>query len=421
MHSLTWRPLPRQAPAPEESSSNSCLEQRLEGDFVGRRKGTQSTGINLLPECLVFAASRVKAAFLTPTLLMGGAERWLISLARCCDRRRVEWTGTALSLGGIVHPDLCREMSAYMPVYAGPEAGPLQRPDFIHSCSSARAALQAVLRDADVLVTWGLPQLRVLVEGYNRPVVLVSHGDGGGEWGRRTIRSSESGATHLVAVSEAARLAFSPECRDRVTILHNGIDVQRCTPTVSRREMRSLGVRGPSPADRLRRPLLRREKPDGGGVRRSSPGRKLLRCLRRQRLARGRSSPASAGARRFARVLRSDGPASGQRAFGAGPVSACQSLRRLFAGPRRGVVLRRPGGSDSGRGRPGTGTTPRPVGISRGGPSLPRRVGPSHRTRLDACLPARSNTSGMRGRGPTLYRRRHGPALDRLPLRHLRR
>jgi glycosyltransferase involved in cell wall biosynthesis len=169
---------------------------------------------------------------------MGGAERWLISLARCCDRRRVEWVGTALSLGGMVHPDLCREMSAYMPIYAGPEAGALPCPDCIRSCSSARAALQTVLEDADVLITWGLPQLRDLLEGYDRPVILVSHGDGGGEWGRRTIRSSESGATHLVAVSEAASQAFSPECRDRVAILPNGVDVQRCTATVPRQEMR---------------------------------------------------------------------------------------------------------------------------------------------------------------------------------------
>jgi glycosyltransferase involved in cell wall biosynthesis len=166
---------------------------------------------------------------------MGGAERWLISLARCCDRRRVEWTGTALALGPLVDPDLCREMSAYMPVYAGPEATPSE--DSICRCPSARAALQTVLRDADVLITWGLPNLGELIDGYSRPVVLVSHG--GGEWALWTVRSSEAAATHLVAVSESARLAFSPELHDRVAILHNGIDVQRCTPTIARQQIRA--------------------------------------------------------------------------------------------------------------------------------------------------------------------------------------
>src|SRR5580698_1676462 len=82
-------------------------------------------------ETPVPVSRRLRAAILTPTLMMGGAERWLISLARCCDQRQVEWTGTALSLGAIVHPDLCREMAAYMPVYAGPEAGPSPCPDAI--------------------------------------------------------------------------------------------------------------------------------------------------------------------------------------------------------------------------------------------------------------------------------------------------
>jgi glycosyltransferase involved in cell wall biosynthesis len=166
---------------------------------------------------------------------MGGAERWLISLARCCDRRYVEWVGTVLSHGAAVHPDLCREMSAYMPVYAGPEAAPME--DSIRRCPSDRAALQTVLQEADVLITWGLPKLGELVQGYHRPVVLVSHG--GGEWARWTVRNSEAAATHLVAVSESARTAFSPELHHRVTILHNGIDVPRCTPTVPREQIRA--------------------------------------------------------------------------------------------------------------------------------------------------------------------------------------
>lgn len=183
--------------------------------------------------------SPLRAAFLTPTFLMGGAERWMLSLARCCDRRRVEWVGTALAFGSPVHPDLCREMSAYMPLYAGPDVAALEGVHSICRCPSSAAALQSVLKDADVLITWGIPQLRDLLGGYNRPVILVSHGVGGGEWAFRTIRSSESGATHLVAVSESARLAFSPENRDRVAVIYNGIDVQRCTPIVPRREMRT--------------------------------------------------------------------------------------------------------------------------------------------------------------------------------------
>lgn len=176
---------------------------------------------------------RVRIAFLTPTLLMGGAERWLISLARCCDRRRIEWTGTALSDGAITHPDLCREMSAYMPVYAGPSTA---CPHVSH-CSSAKEALKTVLQQADVLIAWGVPNLADLIEDYDRTVVLVSHGSG--EWARMTVRSSEPGATHFVAVSQVARNPFSPNLHGRVRVIHNGIDVERCTPTLARATIRA--------------------------------------------------------------------------------------------------------------------------------------------------------------------------------------
>lgn len=229
---LSPRPIPRQPPNPITVGS---MRQHGGADIVP----PPSTLREHSPPVIAGSCNGnlLRVALLTPTLLMGGAERWLISLARCCDRRRIEWTGTALSHGAAVHPDLCREMSAYMPIYAGPEAAPLAKPDSIRRCPSAPAALQAVLKDADVLITWGLPNLPDLVKGYKRPVVLVSHG--GGEWARWTVRSSETGATHLVAVSETAVLAFSPEYRNRVTILHNGIDVQRCTPTVPRQQTRA--------------------------------------------------------------------------------------------------------------------------------------------------------------------------------------
>lgn len=179
---------------------------------------------------------KVRVAFLTPTLLMGGAERWMIALARCCDPRRIEWTGTALCDGAPAHSDLCREMSAFMPVYAGPGTGPPGDP-YVTRCRSARAALDAALGGSDVLVTWGVRDLAKQIEGYRIPAVFVSHG--AGDWSVWTVRSSEPGATHFVAVSEEALEPFSPEVRQGVTVIHNGIDVERCTPTAPRHRVRA--------------------------------------------------------------------------------------------------------------------------------------------------------------------------------------
>lgn len=65
---------------------------------------------------------KLRAAFLTPSLRLGGAERWLISLARA-SRDGVEWTGTTLTERARAHTELLRELAGCMPVYAGPRAG----------------------------------------------------------------------------------------------------------------------------------------------------------------------------------------------------------------------------------------------------------------------------------------------------------
>ena len=83
------------------------------------------------------SVGQLRIALLTPTLLMGGAERWMISLGRCSDPRRIEWTGVALTDGAPASNELCREMATYMPIYAGPGAGPSGDSPFIVRCLSA--------------------------------------------------------------------------------------------------------------------------------------------------------------------------------------------------------------------------------------------------------------------------------------------
>jgi len=160
----------------------------------------------------------------------------MISLGRCCDPKRIEWTGVALTDGAPASDELCREMAAYMPIYSGPS--PWGESPFIVRCPSAQAALDAVLAEADVLITWGIENLPELIGAPRPRVIFVSHG--GGQNASRAIQNSESGATHFVAVSEPARRLFSPDVRDRAAVLHNGVDVPRCTPTRTREQTRSL-------------------------------------------------------------------------------------------------------------------------------------------------------------------------------------
>lgn len=164
---------------------------------------------------------------------MGGAERWMISLARSCDPRRVEWAGTALVDGAPAGDELCREIAAYMPVYAGPWC---ESPSVVR-CPSAREALDTALSGTDMLITWGIETFPEGVEDLRLQIVFVSHG---GRTASCAIQNDRQGATHFAAVSESARKLFSPDVRSRATVLHNGVDVPRCTPTRSRGWMRSL-------------------------------------------------------------------------------------------------------------------------------------------------------------------------------------
>lgn len=52
-------------------------------------------------------------------------------------------------------------------------------------------------------------------------------------------RAVEEAPVYLAAVSEASRGAFSTAAKNRVRVIFNGIEIDRCTPTRSRAEVRA--------------------------------------------------------------------------------------------------------------------------------------------------------------------------------------
>lgn len=175
----------------------------------------------------------VRAALLTPVLQVGGAEQWLLSLVKRCDRERLRWTGIALTGDAPVDGDFCREVAAHVPVHG---AGDVDGACVVRS-ATAREALLAAAKDADVLVTWGLGDLGDLLDTLDIPIVYVSHGSG--DWSANCARRVENTPVYLAAVSEASRGVFSPAMRNRVRVICNGIEIDRCTPTRSRAEVRA--------------------------------------------------------------------------------------------------------------------------------------------------------------------------------------
>ena len=170
------------------------------------------------------AAGRLRIGLIQPALYWGGAERVFLDLARFC--HDVDFAGCAVVSQSNRDGTMVDLFSNLMPVY---EFG--------------RDAVQAVARQADILVAWGSFDLQSLVTPFAGPVVFVGHGSG--TFDIHAARLAGKSATHHVAVAEAALPPFvlagiDPES---VTVIHNGIDPARCAQTIPRNTVRArIGV-----------------------------------------------------------------------------------------------------------------------------------------------------------------------------------
>ena len=234
----------------------------------------------------------LKVAMLTPNLTFGGAERWLISLAKHLPRDRVQVTGVAVSGWGGIDPQLSAELRQVTAIHSH---GTADRPaharvfDFtgVQIHASLGAAVAAACRGADILLAWGdLSVLRAVPESVQIQLVLVSHTtrlptSATERFGVSSVSSPDASITwpvsapvmppvlspgngvttgcglkmppvlrpgdgttrtiHFAAVSESAADYFRgrPEVTTPVTVIHNGVELDRLQPTVSAAQMRA--------------------------------------------------------------------------------------------------------------------------------------------------------------------------------------
>jgi glycosyltransferase involved in cell wall biosynthesis len=184
----------------------------------------------------------IKVGFLSMGMHVGGAERWMISLARWCDPNRIKWIGTALPEWSEEHPEMCRELANYMPIYGPPIRGDIRNHDTYwvrRPGPDASTGIGIVCSQADIVLSWAGKALE-LMAGYYRinygiKVVAVSHGS----W-RHSMLEAQLAATHLAAVSQAAVNAFDTHVdKAKVEIIHNGIEIDRLAPINGREATRA--------------------------------------------------------------------------------------------------------------------------------------------------------------------------------------
>jgi glycosyltransferase involved in cell wall biosynthesis len=151
----------------------------------------------------------LRCGVLTPALLLGGAERWIIALLEQTDPR-IAWRGVALTEPHRIDPGIGAEVERICPVLLG------------------KAAAARLAARCDVLVIWGLPGWwELLPPDYPGRVVLVAHG--GDAWTSEIFVGSER-AHYLALVSEIARLSLAPHEQARAQVIYNAVDPARVVP-----------------------------------------------------------------------------------------------------------------------------------------------------------------------------------------------
>lgn len=158
----------------------------------------------------------LRVGFATPSLGRGGAERWILTLAKYFSR--------AIVCSGILTWDiegvLAREASRYGRLW-----WPFESIQF--------------LDQTDVVIAWGLPGLPQVpgMAEYKGQVIAVSHGTSMQPFHRKTNADLASiKGCKMAAVSDNAARSFPDG--SAVTVIPNGVEVDRCTPRRSREKVR---------------------------------------------------------------------------------------------------------------------------------------------------------------------------------------
>ena len=159
----------------------------------------------------------IRVGFLSPTLQLGGAERWIVSLATGLNPTYFDALAIAIQAPNAVHPIVATHLHDRIPILHGPGY-------------FARLATHC-----DVIITWGQVDLSAFTR-YSGKIVHVAQGQC--PWTSHCIRNALPHATHLVAVSTAAAQAYPnpPE----ITIIYNGTDEKRCAVHTPRNVQRAL-------------------------------------------------------------------------------------------------------------------------------------------------------------------------------------
>ena len=124
----------------------------------------------------------LRVGFLTPALVIGGVEHWLLGLLQNTTGQ-LSWS-VAVTNSVAIEPEIRRAVEEFGEVVTG------------------EPAIAALAASADVMLAWGVSGLAPLLKDFAGPIVQVSHGCGA--WTESFLAANREVTTHSVAVSRVA-------------------------------------------------------------------------------------------------------------------------------------------------------------------------------------------------------------------------
>lgn len=66
------------------------------------------------------AERRLRVGFVTPNVVLGGAEYWILGLLKYCDPTLIAWSGIAITGVDACDDEMCRQAARHGPLYGAP-------------------------------------------------------------------------------------------------------------------------------------------------------------------------------------------------------------------------------------------------------------------------------------------------------------
>ena len=162
------------------------------------------SSVGLIPDTRPATGPRV--GFVYPCWqALGGVERHTLSLVKTA--RGVHWSGLAALYPDQVNHEALQALRQFLP-----------------TCE--RPGLRRLMELSDILIVWGfVGGVDEWLRDYRGKVICITHGEGA--WSEKQLRQTLPYAQTLVSVSESAVSAFPVAVRQRVRVIHNGIEFDR--------------------------------------------------------------------------------------------------------------------------------------------------------------------------------------------------